>query len=66
MKTVTGPDPVAVPVSVGVGVSTVAATVGPVIATAGASDVTPVGQALGGVVGINAVSVRLSMKTALS
>ena len=63
MRTVTvaGRRVAAVPVSVGVAVLTVAATVGPVIATAGPSDVSPAVQAPAGV-----VSGRLSMKTALS
>ena len=65
MRTVTvGASPAAspaVPVSVGVAVLTVAATVGPVIATAGPSDTSPAVHVPGGV-----VSRRLSMKAALS
>jgi hypothetical protein len=50
-----------VPVSVGVAVLTVAAIVGPVIATAGPSEIKPAVQVPGGV-----VSRRLSMNAALS
>jgi hypothetical protein len=50
-----------VPVSVGVGVSTVAAMVGPVMATAG-----PTGDRLAAQSTAGVESVRSSMKTALS
>jgi hypothetical protein len=58
---VTSPGPAAVPVSVGVGVSTVAAMVGPVMATAG-----PTGDRLAAQSTAGVESVRSSMKTALS